>query len=119
LGRRHRPATRIRWRDVKPALRVVEIPGAKASNTIQIVMSAPIARVLKRARDLGKPKDRDAFVFAALRVIFDRSGRFCDPVQVRFAPTEPRRLRLAALNLRIRSNVIRQKQIAQESRRET
>jgi integrase len=57
-------AARIRWRDVKPALRVVEIPGAKASNTIQIVMNAPIARVLKEARNLGKPKNRDAFVFA-------------------------------------------------------
>jgi integrase len=63
-GMRHGEAARIRWRDVKPTLRVVEIPGAKASNTIQIVMSAPIARVLKRARDLGKPKGRDAFVFA-------------------------------------------------------
>jgi integrase len=63
-GMRPGEAARIRWRDVKPALRVVEIPGAKASNTIQIVMSAPIARVLKRARDLGKPKDWDAFVFA-------------------------------------------------------
>ena len=63
-GTRPGEAARIRWRDVKPALRVVEIPGAKASNTIQIVMSAPIARVLKEARDLGKPKNRDAFVFA-------------------------------------------------------
>jgi integrase len=56
-------AARIRWRDVKPAHRVVESPGAKAGNTIQVVMSAPIARVLKEARDLSKPKDRDAFVF--------------------------------------------------------
>jgi integrase len=63
-GMRPGEAARIRWRDVKPTLRVVEIPGAKASNTIQIVMSAPIALVLKRARDLGKPKGRDAFVFA-------------------------------------------------------
>lgn len=51
-GMRPGEAARIRWRDVKPALRVVEIPGAKASNTIQIVMSAPIARVLKEAREL-------------------------------------------------------------------
>jgi integrase len=56
-------AGRIRWRDVKPTLRVVEIPGAKASNTIRIVMSAPIASVLKEARNLGKPKNRDTFVF--------------------------------------------------------
>jgi integrase len=63
-GMRPGEAARIRWRDVKPAHRVVEIPGAKASNTIQIVMSATIARVLKETRDLGKPKDRDAFVFA-------------------------------------------------------
>ncbi len=63
-GMRPGEAARIRWRDVKPALRVVEIPGAKASNTIQIVMSAPIARVLKEARNLGKPKNRDVFVFA-------------------------------------------------------
>jgi hypothetical protein len=27
-------------------------------------MSAPIASVLKEARNLGKPKNRDAFVFA-------------------------------------------------------
>ena len=62
-GMRPGEAARIRWRDVKPAHRVVELPGAKAGNTIQVVMSAPIARVLKEARDLSKPKDRDAFVF--------------------------------------------------------
>ena len=63
-GMRPGEAARIRWRDVKPALRVVEIPGAKASNTIQIVMSAPIARALKQARNVGEPKDPDALVFA-------------------------------------------------------
>ncbi|MGO9684108.1 MAG: tyrosine-type recombinase/integrase [Beijerinckiaceae bacterium] len=63
-GMRPGEAARIRWRDVKPARRVIEVAGAKADNTIQIVMSAPIARVLKRARDVGKPEDGDAFVFA-------------------------------------------------------
>jgi hypothetical protein len=73
-GTRPGEAARIRWRDVKPALRVVEIPGAKASNTIQIVMSAPIARALKEARDLGKPKNRDAFVFAHCGQVGQREG---------------------------------------------
>ena len=63
-GMRPGEVARIRWRDVKPRERVIEIPDAKKDNTIRIIMSAPIARVLKRARDLGKPKDRDAFVFA-------------------------------------------------------
>lgn len=61
-GTRPGEAARIRWRDVKPAQRVVLIPAAKASNTIRIVMSAPIARILKRARDLGKPKSPDDLV---------------------------------------------------------
>lgn len=63
-GMRPGEAARIRWRDVKPHERIVEIPAAKKDNTIRVIMSAPIARVLQRARDLGKPKDRDAFVFA-------------------------------------------------------
>jgi integrase len=63
-GMRPGEAARIRWRDVKPAHRVAEIPGAKASNTIQIVMSATIARVLLEGNIIGKPRDRDAFVFA-------------------------------------------------------
>jgi integrase len=62
-GMRPGEVARIRWRDVKPRERVIEIPDAKKDNTIRIIMSAPIARVLKRARDLDKPKDRDAFVF--------------------------------------------------------
>jgi integrase len=62
-GVRPGEAARIRWRDVKPAQRVVLIPAAKASNTIRIIMSAPIAGILKRARDLGKPKSADDFVF--------------------------------------------------------
>ncbi len=62
-GMRPGEVARIRWRDVKPRERVIEIPDAKKDNTIRIIMSAPIARVLKRARDLGKPKDRDALVF--------------------------------------------------------
>jgi integrase len=63
-GTRPGEAARIRWCDVKPAKRVVEIPGAKAENVIRVIMSAPIARILKRARDLGKPKSREDFVFA-------------------------------------------------------
>lgn len=67
-GMRPGEVARIKWRDVKPRERVIEIPGSKKDNTIRIIMSAPIARVLKRARNLeralGKPKDRDAFVFA-------------------------------------------------------
>ena len=63
-GARGGEIARIRWRDVHPRERVVEIPGAKKDNTIRLIMSAPIARILKRARDVGKPKDRDAFVFA-------------------------------------------------------
>jgi integrase len=62
-GVRPGEAARIRWRDVKPAQRVVLIPAAKASNTIRIIMSAAIARILKRARDLGKPESADDFVF--------------------------------------------------------
>jgi integrase len=62
-GMRPGEVSRVRWKDVKPHERVIEIPDAKASNTIRVVMSAPIARVLKRARDLGKPVDKDAFVF--------------------------------------------------------
>lgn len=62
-GVRPGEAARIRWGDVKPAQRVVLIAAAKASNTIRIIMSAPIARILKRARDLGKPKCADDFVF--------------------------------------------------------
>ena len=62
-GVRPGEAARIRWRDVQPKQRVVLIPDAKASNTIRIIMSAPIARILKRARDLGKSKRRDDFVF--------------------------------------------------------
>jgi integrase len=60
-GMRGGEIARIRWRDVKPRERVIEIPAAKAGNTIRIIMSAPIARILKRARDLGKPGD--TFVF--------------------------------------------------------
>ncbi len=60
-GMRGGELARIRWRDVKPLERVVEIPNAKKDKTIRIIMSAPIARVLKRARDLGKPGD--TFVF--------------------------------------------------------
>ena len=52
-GMRPGEAARIRWRDVKPAHRIVEIPAAKASNTIQIVMCAAIARVLKRRGTLA------------------------------------------------------------------
>ncbi len=63
-GMRPGETARIRWRDVHPRERLVEIPGSKKDNTIRIIMSAPIARVLKRARDLGKPVDKDAFVFA-------------------------------------------------------
>ena len=49
-----RPGEALRcWRDVKPAQRIVEIPVAKASNAIRMIMSAPIARILKRARDIG------------------------------------------------------------------
>ena len=66
-GMRPGEIARIRWRDVKPHERVVEIPAAKKDNTIRIIMSAPIARILKRVRNLGKglgkPKDLDAFVF--------------------------------------------------------
>jgi integrase len=63
-GVRPGEAARLRWQDVKPAQRIVLIPAAKAGNTIRIVMSAPIARLLKRARDLGKPKSGEDFVFA-------------------------------------------------------
>jgi integrase len=63
-GTRPGEAARIRWCDVKPAKRVVEIPGAKAENVIRVIMSAPIARILKLARDAGKPKSREDFVFA-------------------------------------------------------
>jgi integrase len=63
-GMRPGEVARIRWRDVKPRERVIEIPDAKKDKTIRIIMSAPIARVLKRARDLGKPVDKDALVFA-------------------------------------------------------
>ena len=62
-GARPGEVARIRWRDVKLAERVVEIPAAKADNTIRIVMSAPIARLLKRARDKGKPTNGDSLVF--------------------------------------------------------
>jgi integrase len=62
-GCRPGEASRIRWRDVKPAERVVLIPGAKADKTIRIIMSAPIARILKAARDLGEPASGDDFVF--------------------------------------------------------
>jgi integrase len=62
-GARPGEAARIRWRDVKPSARIVEIPSAKAQNTIRIVMSAAIARVLKRARDLSKPSGPDDLVF--------------------------------------------------------
>jgi integrase len=60
-GCRGGEASRIKWKDVKPAQRIVEIPGAKAGNLIQIPMSALIARILKRARDVGEPGE---FVFA-------------------------------------------------------
>jgi integrase len=63
-GCRPGEASRIRWRDVKPAERVVLIPGAKADKTIRVIMSAPIARILKAARDLGKPASADDFVFS-------------------------------------------------------
>ena len=73
---------RIRWRDVKPRERVIEIPDAKKDNTIRIIMSAPIARVLKRARnlgrDLGKPKDKDAFVFEHCGHAWGGFTRFAD-----------------------------------------
>jgi hypothetical protein len=62
-GARPGEAARIRWRNVKPSARVIEIPGAKAGNTIHIIMSAAIARVLKRARDTAKPSGLDDFVF--------------------------------------------------------
>jgi integrase len=56
-------AGRIRWSYVKPWERAIEIPAGKAGNLIRIIMSASIARVLKRACDLGKPKDGNALVF--------------------------------------------------------
>jgi integrase len=63
-GMRPGEIARIRWRDVLPHKRVVVIPNAKKDKTIRIIMSAPIARILKRARDVGKPVDKDALVFA-------------------------------------------------------
>lgn len=62
-GARPGEAARIRWCDVKPSERVIEVPAAKAGNTIRIVMSAAIARVLKRARDIESPTDANALVF--------------------------------------------------------
>jgi integrase len=59
-GARGGEISRIRWRDVHPRERVIEIPGSKTGATIRLIMSAPIARVLKRARDIGKPGE---FVF--------------------------------------------------------
>ncbi len=63
-GMRPGEAARIRWRDVKPGERVIVIPAAKAGRDIHVIMSAAMARVLKRARVTGKPKSGDAFVFA-------------------------------------------------------
>jgi hypothetical protein len=41
---------------VHPRERVIEIPGSKSGATIRLIMSAPIARILKRARDVGEAK---------------------------------------------------------------
>lgn len=73
-GMRPGEIARIRWRDVKPhpRERVIEIPAAKKDDTIRIIMSAPIARILKRARDLGKPVDRDALVFVHCEAVGHR-----------------------------------------------
>jgi integrase len=60
-GARGGEISRIRWRDVYPRDRVIKIPGSKKDNTIRIIMSAPIARILKRARDLD---GKGEFVFA-------------------------------------------------------
>jgi integrase len=62
-GMRPGEIARLKWCNVKPAERTVEIPNAKASKTIRIIMSAPIARVLKRARDIAKPANGQAFIF--------------------------------------------------------
>ncbi len=63
-GARGGEIARLRWRDVHPRERVIEIAGSKSGTTIRLIMSGPIARILKRARDVGKPKDHDALVFA-------------------------------------------------------
>jgi integrase len=73
-GARPGEIARLRWRDVKPSARFVEIPNAKASKTIQIIMSAAIARVLKRAREITEPKNADALIFPHCEQISSRDA---------------------------------------------
>ncbi|MGA8820538.1 MAG: tyrosine-type recombinase/integrase [Xanthobacteraceae bacterium] len=73
-GARPGEIARLRWRDVKPSARCVEIPNAKASKTIRIIMSASIARVLKRARDITEPKNADALIFPHCEQISSRDA---------------------------------------------
>jgi integrase len=53
-GARPGELSRVLWADVLPRERVFVIRGAKAGNDIRVVMSAPIARALKLARDGAK-----------------------------------------------------------------
>jgi integrase len=73
-GARPGEIARLRWRDVKTAGRYVEIPNAKASKAIRIIMSAAIARVLKRARDITEAKNADALIFPHCEQISSRDA---------------------------------------------
>lgn len=73
-GMRPGEIARIRWSDVKPAQRLIEIKNPKMTKTIRVVMSAPIARILKQCRDITRPKSGDSFVFPHCGQIAGRCG---------------------------------------------
>jgi integrase len=73
-GMRPGEISRIRWSDVKPAQRVIEIKNPKMTKTIRVIMSAPIARILIQCRDITRPKSGDSFVFPHCGQIAGRCG---------------------------------------------
>lgn len=67
-GMRPGEISRLTWGDVKPKQRELQVPNTKASTKkkardIYVIMSAPIARILKRCRDITKPQAASELIF--------------------------------------------------------